>query len=97
MKIDWSSFGIEQSSSVTENTISQTQTLLGVRFPNLHLDLATYSDKSSPETSYFPYNDKAIFLPTGKQQSHRTPKVYSHIKNSNKSQLSLVISLKLDT
>jgi hypothetical protein len=56
MKIDWSSFGIEQSSSVTDDIISQTQKLLGVSFPNSYLDLVTYSDKSSPETSSFPYD-----------------------------------------
>ncbi|UUT19627.1 MULTISPECIES: SMI1/KNR4 family protein [Pseudomonas] len=57
MKIDWSSFGIEQSSSVTNDTISQTQKLLGVIFPSSYLDLFTYSDKSSPEISSFPYDE----------------------------------------
>ncbi|MGE8097434.1 hypothetical protein [Pseudomonas fluorescens] len=58
MKFDWSSFGIEQNSSVDADTIAQVQKLLSVVFPESYLDLVKYSNKASPKTSSFTYSDK---------------------------------------
>ncbi|WP_149086343.1 SMI1/KNR4 family protein [Pseudomonas prosekii] len=62
MKFDWSSFGIEQGSSVDANTISQVEKLLSVNFPKSYLDLVTYSDEASPETSSFPYGNEGTCI-----------------------------------
>jgi hypothetical protein len=58
MKFDWSSFGIEQGSSVDTNTISQVEKLLSVSFPKSYLDLVTYSDEASPEILSLPYGNE---------------------------------------
>lgn len=62
MKFDWSSFGIEQGSSVDGDTIIQVQKLLGVAFPESYLDLVKYSDEASPEASSFPYGDEGTCI-----------------------------------
>ncbi|WP_149086339.1 SMI1/KNR4 family protein [Pseudomonas prosekii] len=62
MKFDWSSFGIEQESSVDTNAISQIEKLLSVSFPKSYLDFVTYSDKASPEISSFPYGNEAACM-----------------------------------
>jgi hypothetical protein len=62
MKFDWSTFGIEQGSSVDSNTISQVEKLLGVSFPNLYLDLIKYSDEASPEISSFSYGEEGTCI-----------------------------------
>lgn len=62
MKFDWSSFGIEQGSSVDANTISQVEKLLSVTFPKSYLDLVTYSDEASPEVSSFSYDDEGTCI-----------------------------------
>jgi hypothetical protein len=58
MKLDWNSFGIDPRPSVDCDTIFQVQKLLGVAFPDTFLDLVTYSDNASPETSSFLYGDE---------------------------------------
>ncbi|WP_241173212.1 SMI1/KNR4 family protein [Pseudomonas chlororaphis] len=62
MKFDWSSFGIEQGSSIDGNTVSQVQKKLGVIFPKSYLDLVTYSDEASPEVSSFSYGDEGTCI-----------------------------------
>lgn len=62
MKFDWSSFGIEQGSSVNTNTISQVEKLLSVSFPNSYLELVRYSDIASPEISSFPYSNEGTCI-----------------------------------
>jgi hypothetical protein len=62
MKFDWSSFGIEQGSSVDSTTISQVKKLLGVSFPKSYLDLVTYSDEASPEVSGFSYGNEGTCI-----------------------------------
>lgn len=62
MKFDWSSFGIEQGSSVDDDTITQVQKLLGVAFPVSYLDLVKYSDEASPEVSSFPYGNEGTCI-----------------------------------
>ena len=57
MKYDWSSFGIDQGSSVDGNKISQVQKTIGVVFPDAYLDLVAYADEASPEISSFRYGD----------------------------------------
>jgi hypothetical protein len=60
MKFGWSSFMVEQGSSVDGDTITQVQKkLLGVAFPESYLELVKYSDEASPEVSSFPYGNVA--------------------------------------
>jgi hypothetical protein len=62
MKFDWSTFGIEEGSSVDTNTISQVEKLLNVSFPKTYLDLVTYSNEASPEISSFPHGNEGTCI-----------------------------------
>jgi hypothetical protein len=54
--VNWSYYGIESNSQVTDEVIREVELKLGVSFPSAYLDLVKYNDEAVFEVGTFEYD-----------------------------------------
>lgn len=54
--IDWTSYGVELKSQVTDQMIANVEARLGVSLPKVYIDLVKYNDEATFEIGAFEYD-----------------------------------------